>query len=140
MGASEPPYIYDQPQHTRNSIAYPYSQSNPKAVTEASYAAISQQSLAKPKQNGPLLNFNQHPDSYMIVAGQNVTHKPMPANTKKTVTSLRWVLFATRIVEEIGALGLLGITICIRGTTGADTYLLRIPVCCRRDTTLYDDH
>nr|POE85377.1 pyridoxamine 5'-phosphate oxidase family protein usto [Quercus suber] len=101
MGVSEPPYIYDQPQHNRNIIAYPYSQFDPKAVTAASYAAASQQSLPKPKQNGPLLNFNQHPDSYMIVTGQDVSHEPMPANTKKTVTVLRWVLFVFRIFQEV---------------------------------------
>lgn len=129
MGGSEPPYLYDRPQHTRNSVAYPYSHFNPKAVSEASYAAVSTATLPRPQHNGPLINFNQHPDSYMIVTGQNVDFQPMSANTKKTVTILRWVQFALRVLEELGALGLLVATICIRGTQGAVTYLLRIPVC-----------
>lgn len=124
---SEQPYIYDPPANRK--IAYPYSDFNPKAVTQASYARLSTISTdSKPKREGPLINFNQHPDSYVIVTGSQEQHKPLNPNTKKAVVSVRWVQFFFRLVQEIGALGLLVATICIKGTSGAETYLLRIPV------------
>ncbi|KAK5121579.1 hypothetical protein LTR85_004751 [Meristemomyces frigidus] len=125
MGASDSPYIYDPPAHRK--IAYPYSDFNPKAYSEAAYARSSIASQPRPKKEGPLINFNQHPDSYVVVAGNQVAHKPLPAATKKAVVSVRWVQFGLRLVQEVVALGLLVATICIRGTSGAETYLLRIP-------------
>lgn len=80
-----------------------------------------------------MINFNQHPDSYVIVTGSQEQHKPLSRNTKKGVVSVRWVQFVFRLVQEIGALGLLVATICIKGTSGAETYLLRIPVSNVRD-------
>lgn len=126
-GFSDQPYIYE-PQNRR--IAYPYSDFNPKAVTEASYQRLAaQQSPDKKKgKDGPLINFNQHPDSYMIVAGQNVNYKPMSPNTKKKVTALRWIQFALRIIEEIGALGILTCVICIKGMVTSMAWITRIAV------------
>ena len=136
-GFSDQPYIYE-PQNRR--IAYPYSDFNPKAVTQAHYQRIEQQkqqrqSPEKKKQDGPLINFNQHPDSYMIVAGQNVNYKPMPPNTKKKVTVIRWVQFALRIMEEIGALGMLVCVICIKGMVTSMAWITRIAV--REDAYTY---
>lgn len=129
---SEQPYLYDPPANRK--IAYPYSDFNPRAATEASYARLSTISTdSKPKKEGPLINFNQHPDSYMVVTGTQEQHKPLPRSTKKAVVSVRWVQFVFRLVQEIGALGLLVATICIKGTSGAETYLLRIPVSNMRD-------
>lgn len=130
MGASEPPYLYDRPTN-RRPISYPYSDFNPKAATQASYTSLadSQRRSQQPKQDGPLIDFNKHPDSYMIVAsGQNDDHKPMAPNTKKIVVTIRWVQFGLRIVQALGAMGLLVSTICLTKTAGAATYLLRIPV------------
>ncbi|EMC96840.1 hypothetical protein BAUCODRAFT_34239 [Baudoinia panamericana UAMH 10762] len=126
MGGSDMPYLYPNTQSSTR-IAYPYSDYNPKSVTEASYERLSQQSQPKPKQEGPLINFNQHPDSYVLFSGEQKEFKPLPKGTKKAVVSVRWVQFALRIMQEICALGLLTTTICIRGTAGAETYLLRIP-------------
>ncbi|EFE38745.1 hypothetical protein TRV_06557 [Trichophyton verrucosum HKI 0517] len=57
MGKIEPPFLYDPPS------LYPKSAQvadfNPKAVTLNSWAPRPQ----KPKKDGPLVNFNQHPDS-----------------------------------------------------------------------------
>lgn len=125
MGASDSPYIYDPP--AQRKVAYPYSDFNPKAYTEASYAR-SVASQPRPKQEGPLINFNRHPDSYEVVAGTQETHKPLPAGTKKAVVNVRWAQFALRVAQEVTALGLLAATICIKSTSGVETYLLRIPV------------
>lgn len=132
MGAdSQMPYLYANTTTSARPISYPYSNFNPKAVTEASYARLSQQtfsSTASPKKEGPLINFNQHPDSYVVHTGSQKEYQPCPRGTKKAVVSTRWVQFAFRLLQEICALGLLIATICIKGTTGAETYLLRIPV------------
>lgn len=126
MGRSEPPYLYDAPQ--RRQVAYPYSDYNPRAATQAAYQTLVEHNKPKPKRDGPLINFNQHPDSYMIVPGSRIVHDPMPPNTKKKVTVIRWVQLGLRIINEIAALGLLVATICITNTEGPSTYMLRIPV------------
>ena len=54
----EPPFFYDHP--SRFSINGPTDKPfNPKAATHASWTPAQQ----KPKQDGPLIDFNKHPDS-----------------------------------------------------------------------------
>lgn len=54
----EPPFIYDKP--STYTFGSPTSHAfNPKAATEASWAPKS----SRPKQNGPLVDFNKHPDT-----------------------------------------------------------------------------
>lgn len=124
-GFSDQPYIYE-PQNRR--IAYPYSDFNPKAVTEASYQKLQAQQSPEKKKDGPLINFNAHPDSYMIVAGQNVNYRPMSPNTKKKVVVLRWTQFALRILQEISALGMLVAVVCIQGMITSMAWITRIAV------------
>ncbi|TKA82017.1 hypothetical protein B0A55_01721 [Friedmanniomyces simplex] len=147
MGAdSQMPYLYDGPKH--RPISFPYSQQpqfqtstdnfNPRAVTQASYARLSQQSLApKPKPEGPLINFNQHPDSYVVFSDPRPEFKALPPKTKEAVVAVRWAQFGLRLVQMIVALGLLAGTICLKGTNGAETYLLRIPQALDSLITLY---
>ncbi|KAK3075368.1 hypothetical protein LTR53_001373 [Teratosphaeriaceae sp. CCFEE 6253] len=159
MGADTgSPYLYDGPTH--RPISFPYShyhsqsQStfatdpdvdptkstfNPRAVTQASYARLSQASLPpKPKQEGPLIDFNKHPDSYVVFGdGVRPDYKSLPPGTKKAVVATRWTQFGLRLVQEIVAVGLLAGTICMKGTTGAETYLLRIPQAWDSLITLY---
>ena len=123
---SDQPYIYEP--SSQHRVAYPYSDFNPKAVSQATYRQLEEKRNSKPKQDGPLINFNQHPDSYMIVAGQNVNWKPMPANTKKQVIVVRWVQFSLRIIEEIAALGLLVCVICLKGMPTSLSWIYRIAV------------
>jgi hypothetical protein len=54
----DPPFLYDPP--SRYSFSGPTDKGfNPKAVTQASLSPPA----AKPKPDGPLINFNKHPDS-----------------------------------------------------------------------------
>lgn len=129
-GDSQQPYIYE-PQNRR--VAYPYSDFNPRAVTQASYQKLQNNGSPK-KQDGPLINFNQHPDSYMIVPGTSMNHKPMAANTKKKVTAIRWTQFGLRIHEEIGALGMLVMVICLRNMVTSMSWIMRIAVRLLRHT------
>ncbi|KAK4553958.1 hypothetical protein LTR86_008799 [Recurvomyces mirabilis] len=138
MGAdSQMPYLYANNESQQNRISYPYSHFNPKAVTEASYARLSQASEPKPKQEGPLINYNAHPDSYEVWQGRQQDYKPLPKGTKKAVVVTRWVQFALRLHQEVVALGLLVLTVVLKGTSGAETYLLRIPQAWDSLITLY---
>lgn len=127
MGGSEPPYLYDAPKH--RPIAYPYSEFDPKAATRDSWNRAADAARPRPKQNGPLIDFNRHPDSYMIVTGTQVEFEPMPKNTKKWVAATRWVQFTLRVLQLFGALGALVCVICLKPTDGAQGWLIRIPVC-----------
>lgn len=132
MGAdSAPPYLYEAP--TRRSVAYPYSDFNPKRVSQNAYytalAAQQQQSQPRPKREGPLINFNQHPDSYLVVQQPRQTDfKPLPEGTKKAVTVTRWIQFALRLVQLIGCVGLLVLVIFVKGALNAEAWIMRIPV------------
>lgn len=128
----EQPYLYDRIE-ARNSVAYPYSDFNPKAVTQAHYAAFAERAERqkyKAAQDGkPLINFNQHPDSYMIVNNPAVHHEPMPANTKKSIIWTRWVQFVLRLFQQIGAVGILVCVICLKMKNDGPGWIIRVAVC-----------
>ncbi|GAB7358957.1 hypothetical protein MBLNU230_g5031t1 [Neophaeotheca triangularis] len=134
MGAdSSPPYLYEAP--SRRSVAYPYSDFNPKRVSQnAYYTALSAQQQQRehqhrPKREGPLINFNEHPDSYLILPQkpQRTDLKALPPGTKKAITVTRWVQFALRLVQLIGCIGLLVLVIFVKGAQNAEAWIMRIP-------------
>jgi hypothetical protein len=126
MGASEPPYLYDSP--SRRQVAYPYSDFDPKAASRASWQSAAIAAQPRPKQQGPLVDFNKHPDSYMIVSGSQVEHKLLPSNTKKTITIVRWVQWTLRVMQLLGSIGGLICLICLKGIETAPSYIMRVPV------------
>ncbi|KAI6849812.1 hypothetical protein KC332_g1068 [Hortaea werneckii] len=133
MGGSDMPYLYTPTTH-RHSYAtdhnYPHSDFNPKAVTQASYARLSQQSTntsPPKKREGPLINFNEHPDSYVVYSGDRPEFKPVHKGAKRWIVGVRWFQFGLRIVTEIMALGLLVCAVCLTDVDGAAKYLIRIP-------------
>lgn len=134
MGGSDMPYLYTPTTH-RHSYAtdynYPHSNFNPKAVTQASYARLSQQSIntsPPKKREGPLINFNEHPDSYVVYSGDRPEFKPVHKGAKRWIVGVRWFQFGLRVVTEIMALGLLVCAVCLTNVDGAAKYLIRIPV------------
>jgi hypothetical protein len=122
-GDSGQPYIYD-----RRPMTYAYSDFNPRAATEATRKAEEKWLKGKAKPDGPLINFNQHPDSYMVVPGKNVSHATMSKRTKTTVVALRWTQLAFRILEEVGAIGLLIGVVCLGNMESSMSYIVRIAV------------
>jgi hypothetical protein len=63
-GSSAPPFLYDPVSNW--SFNDPKEGGfNPKVVTQASWAPR----LPKPQQNGPLVNFNRHPDAVSQILG-----------------------------------------------------------------------
>ena len=113
------PYLYEPQRDSMDNF-------NPKAVTMASRLPPPP---PKKKQEGPMINFNKHPDSYLIVPYGNTNAKPMSTNTKVFVNIARWIQFSLRICTMMGAVGVLLCGIFIRGTQDTEGYIMRIPVC-----------
>ncbi|KAF7509418.1 hypothetical protein GJ744_007981 [Endocarpon pusillum] len=128
----EPPFIYDHP--SRYSFNGPTDRGfNPKAATQASWSPP----VSKPKQDGPLLNFNKHPDSYLIVPYGNLNAKPMNPNTHTRIKYSRRVQLGLRVLALFGSLGLLFCVIAIKGTSGSLGWIIRIAPCVVLVHTLY---
>ncbi|KAF1952347.1 hypothetical protein CC80DRAFT_538292 [Byssothecium circinans] len=115
------PYLYEP---RRESTLDPPSTFNPKAVTMASRQPPSP---TKKKPEGPFINFNQHPDSYVILPYGKTNVKPMSAKTKTAVTIVRWVQFMLRLFNLVGAVGAVLCGIFIKGATDTEGYVMRIP-------------
>jgi hypothetical protein len=98
---------------------------NPRAITMAS-----RQPPSPPKQkpDGPLLDFNKHPDSYLVMPYGNTDIEPMNPRTKLYVKIARGLQLFLRLCTLLGAVGLLLCTIFIRGTQDTEGWLMRIPV------------
>jgi hypothetical protein len=111
------PYLYNAPVEQ--------STFNPKAVTMASRLPPPP---PKKKQSGPLIDFNKHPDSYLVLPYGNTDAKPMNPKTKIFVKITRWVQLFLRVCTLLGAVGVLLCGIFIRGTTDTEGYIMRIPV------------
>ncbi|KAK8187832.1 uncharacterized protein BKA78DRAFT_373183 [Phyllosticta capitalensis] len=129
MGGPEQPYIYE-PQ--RNSVTadslYGF---NPKAVTQASRAAAKAAATKTPASSvrkGPLIDFNRHPDSYLIGPYGRPDVEPMSPNTKGRINWAKWIQFAFRALQLIAAIGILICSICIRGTQGLEGWIIRVSV------------
>lgn len=118
------PYLYNAP----GDIDSKY---NPKAVTMASRLPPPP---PKKKQEGPLIDFNRHPDSYLILPYGNRDVKPMSKRTKTYIKIARWVQLAFRVVTLLGAVGVLLCGIFIRGAADTEGYIMRIPVCSTRNS------
>lgn len=137
MGGAAPPFLYGANTNNRS----PDRGFNPKVVTQASWSPRQ----PRPKQKGPLVNFNQHPDSVsvsislgrrlkLIQAQHQVTAytrpdvKPMSPRTKIKVKYTRLVQLFLRICALLGALGMLFCVICIKDTTVPVAWIIRVAV------------
>lgn len=119
------PYLYEARQR-----GGPTSEFNPRAYTQASYAAsIAASQKSRPVSTGPLINFNKHPDSYMVVQYKHNDEKPLPSNTKTKIVVTRWVQFGLKLMQLVGALGLLFCGIVIKGAPEADEWIMKVAVC-----------
>ena len=98
---------------------------NPKRVTHASWEAPPP---SPPKPTGPLLDFNRHPDSYVIVPSNKLNVKPMRPKVKDWIRWVRWAQLAFRWMQLFGAIGMLICVICITNTQNTEGWILRLPV------------
>ncbi|PSN71282.1 hypothetical protein BS50DRAFT_570677 [Corynespora cassiicola Philippines] len=126
------PYLYNAPQ--RNSYTDGLEAFNPKAVTMASRMPPEP---PKKKPDGPLIDLNKHPDSYLFVPYGKTNTKPMNPKVKTVIKIVRWIQFALRLCNLIGAVGVLLCGIFIRGAQDTEGYILRIPPGVDIATALY---
>lgn len=100
---------------------------NPRAYSEATYAASLEKQSPRLQQQGPLLDLNRHPDSWMMAPPKLGDASLLPANMRKKVVSTRWVQFAFRILQMIAALGLFVCMASIKGAGQTQGWIMRIP-------------
>ncbi|PBP22330.1 hypothetical protein BUE80_DR006876 [Diplocarpon rosae] len=116
----QPPYLYDAIK--TEGPRSPYHEFDPKAVTRAS-------NTPKPrrqKHEGPLVSFNQHPDSYLVMPYGASNAIPMKPSVKKWVKWMRIIQLVLRCLELIAALGLLVLMILIKGVDVSTGWIMRI--------------
>jgi len=119
------PYLYNPSHQSGSTFEF-----NPRAYTQSVNYAASLQSEARRSrqmQKGPLVELNRHPDSWMIVAS-STNNSTVSPHVKNGILVSRWIQFSLRLVQLIAAVGIFVCTVCIRGTQGAATYIIRIPV------------
>lgn len=114
------PYLYSHPPSSSSSAAF-----DPKPYTRAS---LLPPAPPKPKQEGPLINFNRHPDSWAQPRYGLTNATPMARNTKTKVAVMRWVQFTLRLLTMIGATGTLVATCFIRNVQDTANWLIRLVV------------
>ncbi|KAF1811802.1 hypothetical protein P152DRAFT_459278 [Eremomyces bilateralis CBS 781.70] len=125
------PYLYGP---TNSSFDLPSKPFDPKAVTRASYVSAPP---PKPKQDGPLINFNKHPDSYLILPYGQTNAKTMDPRTKSLVKYTRWTQLFLRTLQIFAVIGMLVLVICIKNTSVEESWILRVPVAVDVVVTLY---
>ncbi|KAL2061058.1 hypothetical protein VTL71DRAFT_9110 [Oculimacula yallundae] len=116
----QPPFLYDQIK--TEGPRSPYREFDPKAVTRASNTP----KPPRPVHDGPLVNFNQHPDSYLILPYGTTTATPMNPSVKKWIKWMRIIQLLLRCLELIAALGLLVLMILIKGVDASTGWIMRI--------------
>ncbi|EFQ91567.1 hypothetical protein PTT_11540 [Pyrenophora teres f. teres 0-1] len=107
---------------------------DPKAVTRASRMPPSP---PKKKKEGPLIDFNKHPDSYLVLPYSNTNAKPMTNRIKIFINIARWTQFALRLLTLCGAVGGLLCGIFIQGAQDTEGYIMRVPPCVDLGVCLY---
>ncbi|KAF2817047.1 uncharacterized protein BDZ99DRAFT_492952 [Mytilinidion resinicola] len=132
MGRGQP-YQYGAPKSIADD-PFLYNGFNPKAVTMASRQPPPP---PRPKQEGPLINFNRHPDSYLILPYGKTDAKPMSPKTKTVIKWTRWLQLLLRVLQLIAAIGILVCVIAIRGTQPTEGWVIRIPAGVDIATVLY---
>ncbi|KKK23947.1 hypothetical protein P175DRAFT_0503054 [Aspergillus ochraceoroseus IBT 24754] len=120
MGNSSPPFLYSRPEAYRfkGPTDRPF---NPKAVTKASWT----RPVPKPKPDGPLINFNRHPDSYSNIPDGKSRWTPMGPRTRTKVFWGRKIQLGLRVLALLGALGSLFCAIVIKNVPSRIIWIVR---------------
>ncbi|KAI0396329.1 hypothetical protein F5Y17DRAFT_116016 [Xylariaceae sp. FL0594] len=118
MGAQQP-YKYEL---SRGDSDLPDKGFDPKAVTRASWEVKPK----KPKRKGPLMSFNQHPDSHVVPSVRKYNFPLMSGATKWWIKWTRYIQLVLRVLELIAGAGLLTLMILISNVTPLTAWILRI--------------
>ncbi|KAL8382549.1 hypothetical protein RB595_006364 [Gaeumannomyces hyphopodioides] len=120
MTGSQQPFLYDQEKF--NDARFPPATFDPKAVTRASWEV---KPPPKPKPNGPLVTFNQHPDIHEIPNPRR-RFRQLGPRTKNWIRRMRVFQLGLRAVELVAALGILALMILITNVDILVAMVMRI--------------
>ena len=124
------PYLYSNQQERYSD---PFNTGfDPKAVTRASWAPPP---APRPKQEGPLINFNRHPDSWQQAPYGSTNAIPLSKNTKRNVKAVRWVQLFLRTVNFLGATGTIVCVAMLSNVQGVASWATRAAVSGGRNQT-----
>lgn len=102
---------------------------NPREYSEKASSYASSLHNVRPRSHGPLLHFNRHPDTWMVVTPTFTDlNTTLPKHFKRNVIATRWLQFIFRVVQLLASIGLFICVICVKGTAGSQSWILRIPV------------
>ncbi|KIW02263.1 uncharacterized protein PV09_06413 [Verruconis gallopava] len=114
MGGRQP-YMYQPVTHA------PF---NPKAYSQS----LANPSPPRPKPDGPLIQFNRHPDSYNnLPYGKHVNAKLMSPGSKKRILVARKIQLGWRTLQWFAALAVLACVVIIKGAPDTQGWILRLP-------------
>ncbi|KFA49539.1 hypothetical protein S40293_02897 [Stachybotrys chartarum IBT 40293] len=120
MAGAPRPYMYGA--EFRDDGRFPETNFDPKAVTRQSW----EPKPRKPKQEGPLLSVNRHPDAHMLLNYRSKQHPSLGRRTKASIKWLRRVQLVLRLLQLNAALGLLTLMILITNVEPVTHWILRI--------------
>ncbi|KAF4907419.1 hypothetical protein CGCVW01_v012519 [Colletotrichum viniferum] len=115
------PYLYNAVSNSRDS-RFPEPKFDPKAVTRASW----EPKPRKPKPTGPLVTFNRHPDAQMVLSHRSSNYVSLSPRTKSWIKSIRIVQLTLRVLQLIGAAGLLALLILLNNIEALAGWVMRI--------------
>ncbi|KAH7022472.1 hypothetical protein EDB80DRAFT_744967 [Ilyonectria destructans] len=120
MGGAQQPFMYSAVQ--RNDARYPESTFDPKAVTRASW----EPKKFKPKPDGPLVSFNRHPDAHMVLSYRSNNYSSMSPRIKSWIKWLRHFQLLLRVLELVGAVGILVLVILMTKIEAVTGWIMKI--------------
>ncbi|OHF03387.1 hypothetical protein CORC01_01440 [Colletotrichum orchidophilum] len=113
------PYLYNV---VSNNSRFPEPKFDPKAVTRASW----EPQPRKPKPEGPLVTFNRHPDAHLVLNHRSNNYVSLSPRTKGWIKYMRIVQLGLRVLEFIGAAGLLALLILLDNIETLAGWVMRI--------------
>ncbi|PKS11579.1 hypothetical protein jhhlp_003344 [Lomentospora prolificans] len=113
------PFLDGVGRHDPKSPTKPF---DPKAVTRASF----EPKPKKPKQKGPLVSLNRHPDAHGPLSYRASNYKPMSRRTKKWIVWMRKIQLVLRVLGLNANIGVLILMILITGVDERMSWVLRI--------------
>ncbi|KAL8352403.1 hypothetical protein RB601_002627 [Gaeumannomyces tritici] len=120
MTGAQQPFLYDQEKY--NDARFPPATFDPKAFTRASWEVKPPPKL---KPNGPLVTFNQHPDTHEVPSPRR-RFRQLGPRTKNWIRRMRVFQLGLRVVELVAALGILALMILITNVDILVAMVMRI--------------
>ncbi|KAH7631388.1 hypothetical protein B0T09DRAFT_134234 [Sordaria sp. MPI-SDFR-AT-0083] len=123
MGGNTQPFLYDyDPVRYSTDDRLPPKLFDPKAITRASF----ERPKPKPKPDGPLVSFNVHPDAFPPPVRTIQSFRPMGPRSKQWIIQMRKVQLVFRLLQFLGAAGLLVIMIMLNNIKEVPGLVVRI--------------